>query len=270
MQRNEFPTLSLVAFAVLTVMVIALPAPAAVIAGESFEEFAGAGLFAGGAPGGLDSDRFAVLGFSDGDSNFGDLRDGGDLARGRARDPVRTGGLYAFSLPGEQVGLGVQATSSDFSPGALLWKVQNTDSEWESLSLSLELWLRNDGPRSTQVSVELGLGDTLGPWIPLPDAGFETPAASDDLGWQQQLLQATLPVSLLAGEVLVFRLGFADATGSGGRDELALARLLLEGEGTAATPIPLTAPATLALLACAVPLLAGNQRRRTLAAVNEA
>ena len=184
MPRNRVPfMLALTLFAgVVAGLGFTASAAASLLVSESFAHYTGAGLAPGGGEGRLDSEHWAVLGFSDGDSAFGGQHLSGDLARGEAAEAVRSGGLYAFSLPAGAVGLGVQATSSDFSPGAVLWRVSNSaDGNWVSLSLSFDLWLRNDGDRTTGLAVDLALSDALDTWIALPEASLLSPGTADDL-----------------------------------------------------------------------------------------
>ena len=159
---------------------------------EDFSPFSGTGLAPVDA-GALDSRRWAVLGLSDGDSAFGDTRTGGDFARGTSAGGERSGGLYAFDLPGSLRGVGVQATGSDFTPGSLLRRVQNTAGvALDGLLVLFDLWVLNDGERSTRIlfdahadpGLTAGRGDDAATRI--------TPAAADALGWQPLAVRASI------------------------------------------------------------------------------
>lgn len=231
----------------MAVLLIAAPgAMATMLLADDFEAYTAAGLAPGGPAGSLDSAMWCVIGASDGDTHIGALAADGDFARGESTGGVRSGGLYAFMLPGERRGLGVQATGSDFTPGALIRRALNLTGEWlGELSLEAELWVLNDGARSTRITLDSALGD--GPWQAIADATLLTARSPDPAGWQRFDIVSALPVPMLApGMELALRLGFDDAAGSGARDEIALAAWRVSG--TAGAPAMVAAPATVWLL----------------------
>lgn len=214
---------------------------------EDFATFSGTGLAPVDA-GALDSRRWAVLGLSDGDSAFGDTRTGGDFARGTSAGGERGGGLYAFDLPGALRGVGVQATSSDFTPGSLLRRVQNTAGvALDGLLVLFDLWVLNDGGRSTRILFDAHADPSLTAGRGDDEATRITPAAADALGWQPLAVRASIPGLDIPerGEVIL-RWLFDDAGGSGSRDEWALSRLRVEGLPAAAPPPGAGVPVVLA------------------------
>lgn len=208
-----------------------------IVAQQSFSEFKGLGLQPGGGNGTLDSARWQISGASSGDSVWSGTTRSGDLARGLSTGRERGGGLYAFSLPGNKRGLGVQATSSDFTPGALTWSVTNQTTQLlTDFVLGFELWWLNDGARSTAIETQVSTDRTS--WRPV--ANTSTPIAADKLGWQFEVQNialesvaktsaAALGGSLFAapGDSFWLRWQFDDAVGSGSRDEFALSALQL-------------------------------------------
>ena len=246
--------------ALLATLLAALrPAMAGVLLlDEDFAHFTGAGL-APDVAGALDSRSWAVLGLSDGDTWFDETRSGGDFARGTSAGGERSGGLYAFDLPGGLRGPGVQATGSDFTPGSLLRRVQNTSGvALGGLMVLFDLWVLNDGARSTRVQFDAHVDPSLETGRRDETATRTTPGAADDLGWQPlsvsaSILDLDVPEQ---GEVLL-RWLFDDAGGRGGRDEWALSRLRVEGlPANADEPVPvaLAAPATPLLTVAALVL----------------
>ena len=239
----------------------------AVLVDEDFSHFAGAGVAPGAGAPTLDSRAWAVTGFSDGDSAFGAVDTTGDLARGRSPGGVRTGGLYAFDLPGGSRGLGVQATGSDFTPGGLHRRVSNaTDAALAGLRVVAELWVLNDGARSTGVRLAADRGS-----FPHDDGAVEllsTPGPADGAGWQPRVVDALLDsVPLAAGESVILSWLFDDRAGTGGRDEIALSRLEVQGlVQPAPAPPRLGTPGAAVLLAPGLLVLLG--RRRALRIVN--
>lgn len=249
----------------LMVMVASVAdAGAVVIAADDFESFSASGLAPGGTDGALDSNAWRVTGVSDGDSDFGDRRPGGDYGRGPSGTPVRSGGIHALELPGGSVGLGVQATGSDFSPGALIRRVANgTKSVLEDLALSFELWVFNDAARASAVNLQIGLGDEPVSWIPIEALSIESPSTpASPPSWQRSVLSASLPVPELApNDTLQIRWLFEDAFGTtGGRDELAIDALHLDGNARAPA-LELASPATMSLLGVAMALSFAVRRR---------
>lgn len=252
----------------MAVLVLAAPASEAVLLiDDDFNDYTAAGLAPGGPAGTLDSQMWCVIGASDGDSSRGAIASAGDFARGQSAGGERAGGLYAFTLPGDRRGLGLQATGSDFTPGALLRHASNPGGEpLDSLLLEAELWVLNDGARSTQITLQAATGD--GSWHPLPGATLLTAQAPDDLGWQRFdiVSELTLPVLLPPGSAFSLRLGFDDAAGSGARDEFALAALRVSGTPGTASPVVVAAPASAWLLPPGAVLLTRRLRRRNAAA----
>ena len=243
---------------------------AAPIAMQDFATFAGAGISPGGGDGRLDSNRFAISGFSDGDSAFGDTVLGGDFARGLTASPVRTGGLYAFALPGEAIGLGVQATGSDFAPGHITWRVNNSSSDtFDALTLGFEFWYRNNGARASELSVEWAKLSTPNRFTAVAAASRRTPASASTVDWQHFDVDVTLPgVELVANDAMLMRFHVADASGTGTRDEFAFTRLSLQGNVRGeADPRPLSAPpmAPLMLTGLFTAIVSRRRTRRWMA-----
>lgn len=245
---------------IAAILLVAAPGSATELLADDFERYTAAGLAPGGPAGTLDSTLWCVIGASDGDAHSGALASDGDFARGESAGGVRSGGLYAFLLPGDRRGLGVQATGADFTPGALIRRAFNVTGQWLStLALEAELWVLNDGARSTRITVDSAVGD--GPWQSVADATLLTARAADTDGWQRFDLVAALPQSLLApGDGLALRLGFDDAAGSGARDEFALAAWRVSGTAGAGATALVAAPATAWLLLLGVALLTHRLR----------
>jgi hypothetical protein len=240
------------------------PGNATLLLEDDFSRYTASGLAPGGQAGALDSLLWCAIGASDGDSHFGALA-AGDFARGESTGGVSTGGLYAFTLPGGSRALGLQATGTDFTPGALVRRAVNLTGEWlGELLLEAEIWILNDADRSTRVTLEAATGADL--WHAVPDATLLTAAHADAAGWQRFAIVSALPLPLLApGAELLLRLGFDDAAGTGARDEIALSALRVTA-ATAAASVHLAAPSTAWLLLAGAMLLARPLHRRNASA----
>ena len=243
-----------------------------ILSQETFAEFEARGLRATGGFGTLDSNQWRITGASVGDTEFGSTSSASVFARGRSNGGVGRGGLYAFSLPQGRRGLGVAATGADFTPGALIWSITNQTQDWFSfLALAFELWVLNDGSRSTEIATQISFDSTN--WTPL--ASTVTPLIADELGWQLETQVITLgsnPNAALdtnqASRLVApdsrfwLRWSFDDAAGSGTRDEFALTSLRVfgaPGEQSANTPVLLNGPSS-AWCAVAVICMLGARR----------
>ncbi len=252
-----------------------------IVAQQSFSEYEGLGLQPGGGNGTLDSAQWQISGASSGDSVWSDTVRAGDLARGLSSGRVRGGGVYAFSLPGNKRGLGVQATSSDFTPGALTWSVTNqTTQSLTDFVLDFELWWLNDGARSTAIETQVSVDRTS--WRPV--ASTSTPITADALGWQFEIQSiavdaiaktstAALDGSSFAapGDSFWLRWQFDDSAGSGSRDEIALRALRVSARAFDAPQdaagdqiVTVAAPPTLGCAAFMLVAFATQRRRRLI------
>lgn len=96
---------------------------------ENFDSFRGNGFSPESGEGQLNSNLWIVKGFSDGDLDFGGTGTTGDFARGESTGGVESGGVYGFNVNSSDYIFGVQPAGSDFTPGEILLKLQNTGEE---------------------------------------------------------------------------------------------------------------------------------------------
>ena len=131
---------------------------------------------ASGDVGMLDSDDWAIAGFSDGDLPFGGSWTIGDYARGTSLGGVATGGIYAFDTGGGDIMLGVQPVSTDFNPGTMTFRFLNlTGTTLSELDLSYNIWTNNDGDRASSLNFSFSVDDST--YVNIPALDFATPAA---------------------------------------------------------------------------------------------
>ena len=232
-----------------------------ILADENFAAYTAAGLAPGGAGGMLDSNAWSVSGASDGPAPFGASLARGDLARGVSPGGERGGGLYAFTLPGGLSGIGVQATGSDFTPGALTYRLTNdTGAALSELRSAFDFWVLNDGARSTRTIVEAST--TGSHWRAVPGLALDSPQAADTAGWRLSAISAPLPgIALAPGASLLLRWSFDDLSGNGARDEIALSRLRLTTSANGPVrELPAPGAAWLTLTGLALMRRAGRRR----------
>jgi hypothetical protein len=192
-------------------------------------QFGGAGIMVEPEPGQLDADSWSVAGFSDGDLDFGVESAAGDFARGTSAGGVTTGGLYAFEVEEGDYALGIQPTSSDFSPGSLTLRVALPSPPLADCTLSYRAWARNDQNRSSVWSVTYSVDGEA--WTDLPELAFTTPQEADpEPSWLAADLEASFSLAdaVPAGGYIYVRWSVSDGDGDGSRDESAIDDIVLD------------------------------------------
>jgi hypothetical protein len=185
--------------------------------------FAGLGLAPVPSAGQLDADAFIVNGMSDGDTNFGDTKISGDYVGSITAPGIGSGGMYAFKIVTGNVALGFQATGNDFSPGQLIMRFTNTTGAvLTSLKLGFDLYGYNDENRATAFKFAHGATQTGLINIPFLDISTTEAAATSPL-WQRNAVKTELTgLSIANGATYLLAFNFADFSGSGSRDEVAI------------------------------------------------
>ena len=202
----------------------------ATLSGVGNGAFAGAGFQSAPGIGQLDSDAWAVTGFSDGALAFGGTRTTGDHARGLSNSAVSTGGIYAFNDPSiGSTSLGIQPGGSDWAPGTLVLRiVNNTGGSLNSFNIAYELWVRNDQGRGNSFNFSWGT-DGLS-FTAMAALDYTSPAAPDALGFQLINRSTNITGFTIAnGGSLYLRWSGSDVSGSGNRDEFALDDISVSG-----------------------------------------
>ena len=99
----------------------------------------------------LNSNAWAIAGFSDGAIAFGGTSvDGLDYDRGTATGGVTIGGMYAFDTSTNNYALGIQPATSDFVPGSVTLRFQNqTGAAVTSVSIGYKVYVYNDQAASS-------------------------------------------------------------------------------------------------------------------------
>ncbi len=186
----------------------------------------------------LDSDAWAVTGWSDGNLAFGGTRTTGDYARGALNNSAAgTAGFYAVSGGNITTGvaLGIQPGSAgDFNPGTLTLKIRNnTGSTVTSLALSYLLYVRNDQARSSSFNFSYSGDDTS--YTSVSALDYTSGEAGDGLGFVANNFSTTLTgLNVANGSDFYIRWSSQDVGGSGlQRDEFALDNI-----GVTAVPEP--------------------------------
>ena len=202
------------------------------VAGVNDGLWAGTGFQSTPAAGQLDSDAWAVTGWSNGNLLFGGTQTTAstDYTRGSAVAAVTTGGMYAFSGGNITTGraLGIQPGGSDWAPGTLTLKIANTDTETiTGFNLSYLVYVRNDQARGNSFNFSRSADDSL--YSPEASLDLTSAAALDALGFVSNTRAITLSgLSIAPGSSYYLRWSGADVNGSGSRDEFALDNIQLQ------------------------------------------
>lgn len=203
------------------------------ITGVNNGNFAGSGLTPNPIVGQLNSNAWAIEGLSNGNIIFGDSSVTGDYAKGISSGGTSSGGVYAF-INNNDTAMGVQPTGSDFTPGAIILKVENnTGITLDSISLAYDLWINNDGDRANSFNPSYSTdGTNFTDITVLNDTSVELSQGS--ALWASSLKTTNIVVSIADGSSLYIKWSSEDITGSGSRDEFALDDISITGFGTAA------------------------------------
>ena len=228
---------------------------------ESFDSFTGTGFTTSPSAGQLNSNAFAVTGWSDGSMDFGGSRTSGDYARGASSGGVSTGGFYAFTVAAGNVALGIQPGSSDFAPGSVYVKIRNDGAAFTGFDLSYVRGVFNDQNRSNSFNFSYAYSASnvttatgVGSLTYTPVNTFTSTATADGApAWSLATVNGSdTTTTVNTGEYIFLRWSSDDVGGSGSRDEFAIASFSF-------TPVP--EPATV-LAVSAVGLGLARLRRR--------
>lgn len=185
--------------------------------------FAGDGFHPEPITGQLDSDAWALEGLSVGDLSFGGIGINVDFARGSSIGGETIGGIYSFEVALNNMALGFQATGSDFTPGNITLKINNSSGfTLERLKFGYTLWELNDQDRANDI--ELAYSTDNVNYSNITGSIFTSAAPKDPLPiWQSTIFEFDIEnLSVLPNEFIFIRWSTNDATGGGSRDELAI------------------------------------------------
>lgn len=185
-----------------------------------FTGFDGSGFDPAPAAGQLDSDTWEVLGFSDGDCNFGDTQTSGDFAKGTTTGNITSGGVYAFDNGGNAA-LYVQPTSSDFNPGSFTLRLQNnTGSTVTELDLSYLVYVFNNEGRANSFNLSFSYDNAT--FIDVPSLDLTSAEADEDSLYTYNQSENISGLTIGAGDFFYLKWEGSDVSGGGSRDEFGL------------------------------------------------
>ncbi len=198
----------------------------------------------------LNSNAWAVTGWSDGNLAFGGTNTAGDYSRGATAAAVTTGGFYAFTGSPASASnpiFWIQPGTSDWASGTLTLKIVNNGTQnISALDVSYKLYVRNDQGRSTTISFSYSSDNST--YTPVPALDYSSAATSDGLGvvLVDGAAKTTTvnALNIAPGGFIYLRWSGAENGGSGSRDEFGLDDISFTATYTAAsTPdIALSSP----------------------------
>lgn len=197
-----------------------------IVADVSNGIWAGTGFQTNPGGGQLDSDAWAVTGWSNGNLAFGGAQQTAntDYTRGSANASVETGGMYAFSGGNITTGraLGIQPGTSDWAPGTLTLRIRNNGSSTISaFDISYLVYVRNDQGRASSFNFAYSANNTS--YTAVPSLDLTSGEAAVAGGFVSNSRSTTLSgLSVAPGDFFYVRWLGADVSGSGSRDEFAL------------------------------------------------
>ena len=198
--------------------------------------FTGTGFQPNPAVGQLDSDAWAVTGWSDGSLTFGgtQITPNTDYTRGSTVDPITTGGIYSFQ--GTSQMLLIQPVTSEWVPGTLTLRVQNnTGFIITDFNIAYDLFARNDQARSNSFNFSYSSDNVT--YTPVAALNYTSAQAADALGMVLIGTKSTTISSLAIADGAYFyiRWSGADVGGSGSRDEFGIDNIVVNGSSN---PVP--------------------------------
>lgn len=215
------------------------------VTGVSSGAWAGGGFQPTPTAGRLDSDAWAVTGWSDGNLGFGGTRitAGTDYRRGTALAAVAAGGMYAFDdgaggvLTG--MALGFQPGASDWEPGTIILRAQNnTGSTLTAFDVAYDVFYRND--QNSSNTFNLSYSDDNVTYTNVPSQDVTSPAGSTGAAWVSNARSTTINgVVVPNGGYFYIRWRGTSVSVSGARDEFALDNISVTGHAN--TVVRLTA-----------------------------
>ncbi len=224
---------------------------------EDFTSFTGTGFSPTPSAGQLDSNTWRVEGASDGVGTCGGTHDSGDFDRGSSSGGVNTGGVYAFDTGGGDIALGFQPAASDFTPGALTLRLQNsTGFAVTSLEVSYTIAVYNDQGRANSFNFAHSADDVS--YTNEASLDYTTPEAADnEPAWVFVQRGITLSELNIADDGFYYlQWQTDDVSGGGSRDEFGITFVSFT-----AIPEPSTYAALFGALALGMVMFLRRRRR---------
>lgn len=203
--------------------------------GVNESTFQGDGLSPVSTTGYLNSNAWAITGFSDGAVAFGgtDIEDQ-DFDRGTSDGgDVIDGGVYAFETSTTNFSLGIQPATGDFVPGTVTLRFQNqTGAAVTSVSIGYKVYVYNDKAASSSFNFSHSPDNST--YTSISGINVISPAAADvNPGWKSYYRVVTLTgLNIANNNYYYMRWTGATVSGSVDFDEFGLDDIVLVANPT--------------------------------------
>lgn len=197
----------------------------------------GTGFSANPSEGQLNSNAWAATGMSDGDFSFGGEATTGDFAQGIEDGGVGTGGFYTFQVESDNNAFGIQPNLSDWTPGTVTLKVQNsTGYNITDLDISYDVYIFNDQNKSNSFNFSYS-EDNLN-YSDVPSISLTSPEeANTSPTWSQNHKSTEITgLNIISGNYFYLRWSGDEVSGSNSMDEFALDNINVNATTGALSP----------------------------------
>jgi|GEM_PF-2899024 len=194
--------------------------------------FAGSGFQPSPNAGQLNSNAWAMTGWSDGSLAFGDTQNSGDFERGSVTAAVGTGGVYALNDGGNRRFL-IQPAASDWAPGTLTLRIQNnTGSPLRQIDIAYDLFVRDDQDRANSFNFSYSTDDAS--YTQVSSMDYTSPGTATNtfflVGGSSPSRRIRIAgLDIPNGGFFYVRWSGNDVSGTGARDEFALDNIAVTG-----------------------------------------
>jgi hypothetical protein len=203
------------------------------LSGVNNGTFNGSGFQPTPSTGQLNSNAWAMTGWSDGSLAFGGTQTSGDFARGNTTAAVTTGGVYSHDTLSTRR-LMIQPAGGDWAPGTLTLRIQNnTGNSLRQIDIAYDLWVRNDQSRANSFNFSFSTDDAT--YTPVPSMNYTSPATAvagarfELVGSSPSRQVRIAGLDIPNGGFFYVRWSGTDVSGSGSRDEFALDNIAITG-----------------------------------------
>jgi hypothetical protein len=197
--------------------------------------FQGDGLAPVAGAGELNSNAWAISGFSDGNVAFGGTSaEDSDYDRGESEGGETDGGVYAFATAANNYSLGFQPATGDFAPGTATLRFQNqTGAAITSLSIGYKVAIYNDQAASSSFNFSHSADNSA--YIAIAGMNVASPATADvNPQWKSYYRVVTITgLNIASNNYYYLRWSGATLSGSINFDEFALDDIMLVANPTA-------------------------------------
>ncbi|MGQ9806135.1 MAG: T9SS type A sorting domain-containing protein, partial [Chlorobiales bacterium] len=203
------------------------------LSGVNNGAFSGSGFQPSPSAGQLNSNAWAITGWSDGSLAFGGTQTSGDFARNVTTAAVTAGGVYAHDTLSSRR-LMIQPSGDDWTPGTLTLRIQNNlGTPLRQIDIAYDLFVRNDQNRANSFNFSYSTDNAT--YTPVASMDYTSPQASV-AGAQFQLV-GTSPsrririagLDIPNGGFFYVRWSGDDVSGTGSRDEFAIDNIAVTG-----------------------------------------